>query len=306
VADAHFKAYRIADLYGEGEVAPADAFVASGVSFDITDESAEEEPWAARATTLETYLLECAGRGASITADGEAATDATGAARMDGLLAGLYLVVGEPKTLADGSVATPAAAVVALPYIDAAGEWRYERSVDVKFVTEVHPRFDTVDLTAVKSWADDGHADARPGEITVALYCDGKEFGTAVLSAANNWRYTWRGLDSDSRWQLIERDVPDGYTMTSVLDGNVFVVTNTYDEPGSPENPVAPPSLISETPTTSTPVSDTPKSAEPAPEPAPDTLPQTGQLWWPVSALLLTGCAMFALGLTLAAKKRPR
>jgi hypothetical protein len=56
---------------------------------------------------------------------------------------------------------------------------------------------------------------------------DGKQYDKVVLNKDNNWRYRWENLNKDSKWELAEENVPTNYTVTSVLDGNSFIVTNT-------------------------------------------------------------------------------
>ena len=58
-------------------------------------------------------------------------------------------------------------------------------------------------------------------------------------------------------------------------EGTTFVVTNTYDE-GTPENPEQP---------------------ENPDQPGNPTLPQTGQLWWPVPVLVAGGLLLIVIGL---------
>ena len=103
------------------------------------------------------------------------------------------------------------------------------------------------------------------------LLRDGEVYRSALLNDSNDWSYTWEGLESGHRWQVTEQDVPEGYQMSVSQDGTVFWVTNTW----SPE----------ETPTPSTP-EETPSG----------TLPQTGQLWWPVPLLLGAGLLLLLWG----------
>ena len=105
---------------------------------------------------------------------------------------------------------------------------------------------------------------------------------TVVLSEANDWEYTWDDLDADSQWRVVERDVPDGYTVTVEREGRVFIITNTKPD-------------------------DTPEPSE-SPEPStspdePEKLPQTGQLWWPVPLLFCAGLIFVAAGLIIRRRR---
>ena len=125
------------------------------------------------------------------------------------------------------------------------------------------------------------------------LLRNGEVYDTVTLSEENGWSHTWTGLDKDDTWQVVEADVPDGYTVTVTREGITFVVTNTRskDNPDEPEPgeeiPDNPPPTGSQEPGEEIP-------EEPAPQgPA---LPQTGTLWWLVPLLACGGMALFLLG----------
>lgn len=147
----------------------------------------------------------------------------------------------------------------------------------------------TVTRRVQKIWDDSGHTENRPQEVVVQLLKDGVVSSTVTLSASNNWSYTWSGLDANSNWQIVERDVANGYTVLVEREGDLFRVTNTYQE----DVPVTPPSTgESEAPPSA-------ESIEPAPEPEPEPeekLPQTGMLWWPVPVLACGGISLFFAG----------
>lgn len=122
-------------------------------------------------------------------------------------------------------------------------------------------------VTVKKVW-ELGRSGKAADSVTVALLRDGVQDKTAVLSAANDWTYTWDQLDDDHRWTVKELDVPKGFTVSVSQSGKTFTVTNTYKRPGTSETPDKPD------------VPGTPRNT---------TLPQTGLLWWPVPLLLCGG-----------------
>lgn len=96
---------------------------------------------------------------------------------------------------------------------------------------------DTTFVYVNKVWMDGGSV-RRPNSVTVQLYCNGKPYsltmfgrvvddGRAVLSAANGWQYTWRGLDDRYNWMVGEVDVPYGYVCNVTHGGNYWTITNT-------------------------------------------------------------------------------
>jgi LPXTG-motif cell wall-anchored protein len=140
----------------------------------------------------------------------------------------------------------------------------------------------TIELSVVKVWMNDDEA-TRPSEVTVVLYKDGAKYSTVKLNKADNWRYTWTGLSSTAKWQLIEESVPTGYTMTAVQEGSTFIVTNTGT--GTPTTETKTP----ETPTTTTTTTN-------------QKLPQTGQIWWPIPLLAFCGIIAILLGVKIRRK----
>ena len=121
----------------------------------------------------------------------------------------------------------------------------YEKSVSVDgsvvTITNTHTNIYVGDaqVSVTKVWADNGYPD-RPASVTVQLLCGGEAYGEpVVLSADNNWRHTWTGLNEDLTWTLAEINVPEGYTSNLTQDGFDFIITNTMDyEPPAPPAPV--------------------------------------------------------------------
>jgi predicted outer membrane repeat protein len=109
---------------------------------------------------------------------------------------------------------------------------------NLKFSNSVYPKPEKhyQDIKVKKVWDDADNADSiRPDSVTVSLYADGKkvEDRDAVLSADNDWTYTWKNLpqedgSKDIEYTVKEEKVPAGYTAEvtgSEKDG--FTVTNT-------------------------------------------------------------------------------
>ena len=92
---------------------------------------------------------------------------------------------------------------------------------------------------------------------------DGKITETVSLAKENNWKYQWYHLDASSTWKVVEKEVPSGYTVTINQDDSTFTITNKLNVPA---------------------------------ETKPSKLPQTGQMWWPVGILTVTGMLVFFAG----------
>lgn len=169
---------------------------------------------------------------------------------------GLYLLVGKSHTL-DGVLYATKPSLISLPGRDAYDEWIYHQTVYPK---PEPPKNIYVDIEVVKVWKDSSYT-CRPQKVTVDLLYNGCVIETIELSAANNWKHCWKNKRFDCK--VAERPVGDSYTVRVCRSGNRFVVTNT----------------------------------RPGPKPVrPSTLPQTGQLWWPVPLLAGGGMVLFLIG----------
>lgn len=122
----------------------------------------------------------------------------------------------------------------------------------------------------LKVWKQDSKKQ-RPTSISVDLLQtdakgNTKVLDTQVLSAQNEWSYTWQDLSIDYSYRVLESKVPSGYTESVVQEKNTMVLTNTANKT----------------------ITDKKKTDK--------DLPLTGQLWWPVPVLLFVGMSLFGLG----------
>jgi hypothetical protein len=320
IADAEFELYRVASFTNSGDFQFLTAFENSGVSLS---NDATSESWSARAVTLEGYVVERSADNNAIKPTGTGKTSSNGTLKFSNLKTGLYLLVGKQKTIGK-TIYTPLASLITLPVTESGKSANYNPTVNVKNSSDNATQEDEptyMNLSVVKVWKDDGYESDRPKEVTVTLFRDENEFSTVKLNADNNWKYSWTVIDDNSRWQLAERDVPDDYTVIAIQDGKVFTVTNTY-EPETPEETTTPKQTTKPGETTkpseNTEVTTTPEQTTMAKVGSPvettttpntttsqgSKLPQTGQLWWPVSLLSICGLVLILIGYTIRRKGR--
>ncbi len=88
------------------------------------------------------------------------------------------------------------------------------------------PNGEITTLTVNKSWSGDKESE-RPSAVTVTLYNGASEYQTIELNAVNNWSYTWKDLESGGNWQILESNIPNGYTPSYSKSGSVVTITNT-------------------------------------------------------------------------------
>ena len=255
---SRFRIYRIATVNEAGEA----TLVAPFNRYPVKMNAQNEMQWSALASTLEVYVLQD-----GIAENAAGVTNAAGRMRMT-LTPGCYLVLGE-RHVQDGSVYETQPAVVMLPTKSPTeGEWVYEAVLYPKYDTSVEPgEHDVIRRKVLKVWNDAGNERNRPAQVVIHLLRDGEIHDTAALTAKGNWRHTWDELDARYSWRVIE-EIPEGYTVEISREGITFVVRNTMEGPG----------------------------VTPTPPPSDPDLPQTGQLWWPVPALIAGGLLMLIIG----------
>lgn len=81
-------------------------------------------------------------------------------------------------------------------------------------------------ITVRKIWQDQGMEKMRPSLVSAELLDNGERAGTVVLSEENGWTYTWYNRDPGHSFRVLEKEVPEGYSFTSVREGQTFFLTN--------------------------------------------------------------------------------
>lgn len=285
VSDVEFSIYRVASLGESNRFQWTDAFKDCKLTLDVYESNAS----LALATALDAYISLN-----ETPADGTATTDSLGGAVFSGLEDGLYLVVGKSSIKGDYKYA-PIPVLIPLPYYDDADNApQYNVDIEIKYVSTYIPRYIT--LNVEKVWEDNDSAQ-RPNSVYVQLLQDGEVVDTVELNAENSWSHTWTDLDARWDWKVFEI-VPDGYTMTMEQEGTDLVITNTRvtppvdpEDPTDPGNPTDPKNPGNP---------DDPGS----PDKPSESIPKTGQLWWPVSILAGAGILCIVIGLIIKLRKR--
>ena len=148
-------------------------------------------------------------------------TDASGTVVFDDLSTGLYLVMGADARTETGSFRfQPFCVFLPTPNADGGYDYRITASPKPGAVTPISR------YQVVKLWKDSANRQNRPTSITVEILKDGVLHETVVLNAGNNWSYAWETTDVDSRWSVMEQNVPAGYTVSISSRDGVFTITN--------------------------------------------------------------------------------
>lgn len=272
-----FSVYRVADEKGS----LTDSFKGYSVSLKDLDSTGLKNA----AETLAGYVIRDRVKEESIKT-----TDANGVVKFSIAEKGIYLVMGKSYST-DTHVCNIGPILLSMPNKDENGNVLYDVKIDSKF--ELVEKDKTTQMSVVKVWKDKTEH-YRPSEVEVQLIdnASGKVQDTVTLNKDNNWRYTWTNLPVGHVWSVIEKNVPEYYTVSSEREGFTVELTNTSEkEYTPPEEPV---------PDSPEPGKDTP--SEPTVPSGSDSqtgskLPQTGTLWWPVPVLAALGLVCIVIGL---------
>ena len=260
ISGMQFDAYLISTVDECGELTVTDRYQEHADDLDIRGK--DDERWQAMAQTLAREIM----LDNALKPSHSAATDADGVAVFSDIPMGLYLILGSTAEK-DGYVYSTAPFFAIVPEQDlGSNTWNYDVAANAK------PEREPVkaDYEVIKVWKDDCHKDQRPKSITISLICDGEVYDAITLPHNGAWSYTWKDLETNHQWTVTEKK-ERGYQDPDIQqEGNTFIVTNTCNKPTAPTAPN--------------------QTGKP-------TLPQTGQLWWPVPVLLAAGLLFVVIGL---------
>ena len=218
-SDLEIGIYRVAQAFPDGTfelVLPYSAY-----PLNIHGITAQEQ-WQQIAHTLYSYIV--ANREEP---DREARTDANGTVCFTDLETGLYFVREVAAVNEDGTyIFNNFLVYLPTPHPDGTFDYAVEaRPKCTGFVPSDR-------YTVTKLWQDAGKQEDRPGQVTVDIYRNGELQDTQILSAANNWTYTWQVLNGDfGQWSVAEREVPAPYKVAIQQSGSTFSIVNIRHTP---------------------------------------------------------------------------
>lgn len=210
--------YYLADWSAKGGYTPTSDFAnhtAYPVDWDILN--ADQQTLRDFANTMAGYIAVN-----KPAAENTLKTDSAGVATFNQLKDGLYLAVVAPY---QGNVLTcqTAAMLVALPNVHKDADDQRTLSIEPKADCAVPP---TTTISVNKVWKDKEQS-KRPESVTMNLLQDGKIYDSIMLNNANDWKYTWKGLQAKHEYTVVEANVPGNYTALVDRENNDYTVTNT-------------------------------------------------------------------------------
>jgi hypothetical protein len=253
VSGVEFKLYKVGDVDESGNIKKGGRL--NSYPIDLTDTAA--------AQTLASYIERD-----EVAPTADAVTDTDKTAVFDGLDSGVYLIVGESSVKDNVKYdALPVLALVKNNDVTINGKFETESlssggsngpssSTSEKTPSDSSSTSDTgskktnsssgggsssvnpQEVSVLKVWKGDKGAN----EVTAQLLRNGKVYDEVVLNDDNSWRHTWGKLSRSYTWSVVEKSVPDGYSVSIQKDGSVYVITNTAnseeqtDVPNNPED----------------------------------------------------------------------
>ena len=217
--------YRIAEFRSENEYALTGDFQNYLVRIH---EVFSQKEWRDIANTLAAYA-----EADKLQPTKTAVTDAEGTAAFTDLPTGLYLIRGISAENSSGSYEFENF-ILFLPTPDEHNRLNYDVVAKPK-ATFTPKTEEDLEYRVVKLWKDQGNSLRRPDSVTVAILKDGVLWQEVTLNADNNWSYSWTAPDDNSKWTVVEKDVPNGYTVAVHAGENTFTITNSRPAPaGAP------------------------------------------------------------------------
>lgn len=272
-----FQLYQVAEKDKTGNWRACQPFQAYKLNFSLTDDEGKRE----LAEALVGYI-----RRDGVKPLQTLVSDAKGTLSFGKTADGLYLIAGDGSS--DSAGRKPVPIII---------EWPAKESpsspIRPKYeIPQSSGKSDNLAVHVKKVWQDQ-NSDQRPASVQVQLLKDKTVIDTVTLNADNNWKKDWYGLARGYNYHVVEKTVPEGYTLSINREGNSFTLTNSKEAP--PQKPVP-----KEPPGDKPPGNDKPPVDKPPQKPLPKLppsggkIPQTGQLWWPVGLL-----AILAVGFSL-------
>lgn len=252
ISDVKFNLYKFANINKDNKLEVIDEL--KGYPIDVTDVDATNIR--ALETTLSAYIKK-----ENLKSTYTSISNEKNEIIFNNVSEGAYLLVGESKVY-QNELYTPSPTIVFVKKDDLKNG---KKIIEVKYEKVPKDTFKSIEV--VKAWDDNDNAN-RPKFIEVQLLENGKVIDTVKLDKSNNWKYKWDKLSNDKHYEVVEKNVPNGYKVTISRNNNIFTVTNKL--PNIP--PTKPPTKPGK------------------------KLPQTGQLWWPLPILLLASIIFIKKG----------
>ena len=216
--------YRVAQISSAGDYILTGDFKQYPINIDGIQSQSE---WRRIATTFAAYI---AADHLAFTKSQK--TNEEGKVCFENLLPGLYLTLSV-RAEKDGILTIFETFFTSIPYPGEDGNYLYDVLAYPKCERhQIQPEERSYQV--VKQWKDGSYSHLRPETVTVDILKDGVWQSSQILSSENNWSYSWNALDDGSKWQVVERDIPERYTVSVEEFDLMIVITNIYEHSDKP------------------------------------------------------------------------
>ena len=223
IENLEIKIYRVAKPCNDGSFEKIEPFSSYPVS--VYDGTSKEE-WKQTALTLESYI-----KADKIKPYQTDFTSKSGEVVFSELESGLYLVSSVVAKQKNKKYYFDAF-MISLPTYQN-GEYDYDVKAQPK-ADKVVQKDEFVKYKILKLWKDIGNKNSRPNSVKVDILKDGVFEKTVILSAKNNWFYSFKALDDGSVWSVVERNVAKNYRVKISKNKTTFTLTNTHENNEDP------------------------------------------------------------------------
>ncbi len=153
-----------------------------------------------------------------ITSDLIKKTNNKGVAKFNDLDLGLYLVTQSKSVKGYSNIDS---FLIMTPKVEN-NKWIYNIKSAPK--TEIYK---TIDVKVIKVWNKQNEKNELPKQVTIQLLKGEELIDQVILNKDNNWTHTWEDIEKSDKYQVIEIDIPEGYTPSYKVENNVYTITNT-------------------------------------------------------------------------------
>lgn len=305
-SDITWELYMIGTPNSDGSIKKVDSFI----NFPVPSFTGYKDEFQKFAESAENYI-----NTNNITFINSCITNLSGSAVFSGLNEGWYVAVPK-KLVTDDKIYTSSPVIVCITdKIEFSNFWSNDVTVYPKVNGQDLSDSEDKDIVIKFEWPDEDSI--KPDSpITIVIYRDGEPYQTVILDDSNEWTYIIPSVpDDDTVWSISQKDYPDIvipiYKSDTVIDEDkpvdIFIIQNIINpvEPSVPETdipvPVVTTSAVSNSDKTETTYAMT--NSLVTISTLSEKLPQTGQLWWPVPVLSLSGVLLISIGMLLKNKQ---
>ena len=219
--------FRIAEIYANGNYALVAPFHKLPVK--IHGVTSQKE-WQAAANTLAAYIT-----AEQIAPTAVKTTDSAGKTAFTNLKTGIWLVMGTSAETEE-KIYHFENFCMFLPTPQSDGSLKYDMKAKPKHSVMPKPEEpEKVQYRVTKLWKDAGIRSERPKSVKVDILKNGVVQETVVLNAENDWTCSWAAQEGNDLWTVVEKDVPNAYTVVIQTSGRNFTITNARSAPvGAP------------------------------------------------------------------------